>query len=336
MVPPVALNRSVPPAITAPRIADVNRLMAPYSRLTVPAIGSIRADVSTQDPKAREEAVKKAEEAMRMAEQHLRRLHENGEWQRVMERAMSAAREGQNQEQVRKALEEARQALRNMPKSDEWRKAWETAREAMRKAIESGKVRSGGVEREMTAKEKEALQKALEKMQGFKAPDLEFEKMMKDFPSKSFMGPEFKLDKKMLDADRLRFEEMMKVIPKIDAKVFSAPHFQLDKKLLEEQMRKLEKEMKDLPKIDSRAFLTPKLDELERGRAFNFDARRIRVTELLKSITAEQRAKHDKQGYLLFSDLTPAQREMLGNTPREGDWTFTYSVDGKKLTVRNK
>jgi hypothetical protein len=58
------------------------------------------------------------------------------------------------------------------------------------------------------------------------------------------------------------------------------------------------------------------------------------LKQLLESLTPEQREKHERQGYLGFEDLTPAQQRML-NVKGDGNWTVSYSADGKKITIRS-
>lgn len=88
--------------------------------------------------------------------------------------------------------------------------------------------------------------------------------------------------------------------------------------------------------MEGRAFAMPKLEGLPEGRLFGIDSRRMRINELLDSLTPAQKEKQAKQGHLTLADLTPRQREMLGDVPAEGNWTFSYSIEGKKLTVKNK
>jgi hypothetical protein len=66
------------------------------------------------------------------------------------------------------------------------------------------------------------------------------------------------------------------------------------------------------------------------------ESKRLRIAELLESLTPAQKEKQEKQGHLTLEDLTPAQREMLGGVPKEGNWTFSYSIDGKRLTIKAK
>lgn len=47
---------------------------------------------------------------------------------------------------------------------------------------------------------------------------------------------------------------------------------------------------------------------------------------LVSTLTAGQREKIAKQGYLLLSDLTPAQRASIGNPPPDGDFTLNIEV----------
>ena len=59
------------------------------------------------------------------------------------------------------------------------------------------------------------------------------------------------------------------------------------------------------------------------------------MTKLLSSLSPEQREKNRRQGYLHASDLSAAQRKMLG-TPSSGKgWTITISKNGESITVKS-
>ena len=68
------------------------------------------------------------------------------------------------------------------------------------------------------------------------------------------------------------------------------------------------------------------------AKAFSFKSQNI--GDLMASITKAQWELQAKQGYLKSSDLTAAQRKMLGSETVKGDWTITFSVDGKTLTIK--
>lgn len=331
---PLARAWTVPPTVAAPKVWS-----APEFELAIPMTG-VR-EWSNQDPQSRAEAMRKAEDALRIAEQEIRKLHESGEWRKAMEKAMSEARSTQNSEAMQKALEEVRRNLQNLPRSEEWRKAFEEARAAMRKALQSGTVAKDGKERPMTAKEKEALEKAIQNMKTFEMPEIkmDFEKMFKEMPKldeKLFIRPPLKLDENLMKEHKLQMEKLMKELPKVEGKAFVMPPMKLDESFMKDHKLQMEKLMKELPKVEGKAFVMPKLDHLPEGRAFVFDSKRMRIAELLDSLTAAQKEKQAKQGHLTVADLTPKQREMLGSIPTEGNWTFSYSIDGKKLTVKNK
>ncbi|MGI8923042.1 MAG: hypothetical protein ACR2HJ_03220 [Fimbriimonadales bacterium] len=60
------------------------------------------------------------------------------------------------------------------------------------------------------------------------------------------------------------------------------------------------------------------------------------IPKLIGSLSAQQKARHERQGYLTPSDLTPEQRRFAGQLPDMGAWTLTYVIDGKKLTLKGK
>lgn len=322
--------------------------------LATPMVGA-----TAQGEKARQEAMREVERALRAAELEMKKLHESGEWRKAMEKAMAEARglKGQEHqkamEEARRAMEEAMKAMQNLPRSEEWKKAWSKAREEIQKALREGKVVENGKERKMTDKERAALEKSLESIDTIKVPEikLDFEKLQK--LNKAFVMP------------KLEMKEF--VMPKIDSKVFVSPNLfnrafvmpddpqfkgrqEAIEKAIEEMNRRM-KDMKDpegrafvMPKIEAREFAVPrfkvedlpKLKELELARPFVLDSRRMKIGELLDSLTDAQKAKQERQGYLTLTDLTPKQRAMLGNIPDSGDWTFSYSIDGKKLTIKSK
>jgi len=306
-----------------------------------------------------------AERALRAAEEQIRKMHESGEWHKMMEKAMQEARSGQNQEEMRKAMEEAHRALREMHNSPEWRKAWEQAREEIRRALQSGRVRDGGKERAMNDKERAALEKSLEKMKDFKGPDIKFDsKLFQELPKMerfNFVMPK--------EFDKKHFEEMMKDMPKFEGKFYTPEFQQLDSersRKIQEKIQELRKksgmpptfEMKGLEGMEKMRFMPlekMKLEGLEKMKLeglekmkfeelkglqgvkpFVLDSKKMRIVELIDSLSASQKEKHDKQGYLTLEDLNPKQRAMLGDVPSEGNWTFSYSIEGKKLTIKNK
>ena len=119
------------------------------------------------------------------------------------------------------------------------------------------------------------------------------------------------------------------------------------KELTPEQREKLEKALKDLPnvkiEIDKALQDLPKISAeareamdkamAERARAFKFEG--ANLTKIMETLTKEQWELHEKQGHLKPSDLTPAQRELLG-AKGEGDFSITIDKDGKKLTIKSK
>jgi SHS2 domain-containing protein len=126
------------------------------------------------------------------------------------------------------------------------------------------------------------------------------------------------------------------------------------KELSPEQREKLEKALKDMPdvriEIDKALKEMPKITEeareaidkamaerdkafAEKARAFKFEG--ANLTKIMESLTEEQWRLHERQGHLKPSDLTPAQRELLG-AKGDGEFSITIDKDGKKLTIKSK
>ncbi|HZH99078.1 MAG TPA: hypothetical protein VEX38_08915, partial [Fimbriimonadaceae bacterium] len=60
------------------------------------------------------------------------------------------------------------------------------------------------------------------------------------------------------------------------------------------------------------------------------------IKALMRSLSPQQRQRHDRQGYLTAADLTQAQLKMLGTLPQSGSWTVSFTIDGDKLTIKNR
>jgi hypothetical protein len=72
------------------------------------------------------------------------------------------------------------------------------------------------------------------------------------------------------------------------------------------------------------------------GDGFAFSMNSGKMSEITKSLSKTQLEKHNKQGYLLFSDLTDAQRKML-DLPKtvEGTIVLKFKHEGKEITLRS-
>lgn len=343
--PPIARSLEVAPRIAAPALPPLAITEALKERrneaFAVPPVADVTTTWSTQDPKANAEVQKEIEQAMREAEKAIRQLHESGEWRKAMEKAMAEARSHQDSDEMRKAMEEVRKSLQDMPKSDEWKRAWESARSAMQKALKEGKVYDGGKGRKMTDKERAALEKSLESLKSVDIPVFKFDKLFDKMPEgQTFVMP--KIDGKAF------------VMPKIDGKAFAIPkmegrnftfvtpddkEFSLRNKEIQKHIEEMNKHMREF-KLDesgkTRVFTMPEMKGLEELRPFTFNSSKMRISELLESLTDEQKDKQEKQGYLTLSDLSAKQKAMLGSIPSDGNWTFSYSIDGRKLTIKSK
>lgn len=82
---------------------------------------------------------------------------------------------------------------------------------------------------------------------------------------------------------------------------------------------------KDIPGVDSAI-----LGAMLRGHALDLEG-------LAKSLTPEQKALHEKQGFLTPEDLTPEQRKMLGTLAgSKGDFEVTFAGAGTQFRLKNK
>lgn len=107
--------------------------------------------------------------------------------------------------------------------------------------------------------------------------------------------------------------------------------FKFDKDAAKE-LERAEIELKAMkPEFDKMKVELRKIrPEMEKGMA---KWRTAKPGDLVKTLTPEQKAKMKSKGFLVPSDLTPAQRELL---PQAGQWTISIDQDGSKFEFRSK
>ena len=59
------------------------------------------------------------------------------------------------------------------------------------------------------------------------------------------------------------------------------------------------------------------------------------LTKLLDSLTPDQKDMNRRQGFIRASDLTPAQRRMIGISDKSKDWTIKINKDGREVTIKS-
>lgn len=158
---------------------------------------------------------------------------------------------------------------------------------------------------------------------------------------------------KMTAEDRAQFEkEMVKAKAEIEKAMKElqkelknergfvlAPNAKEWQKLKAEDLPKLKEFRTTIPKIqefkwnDKSALVMPKAFSAPNAKLFVGTAD---VQALLKSLTKAQKDKAAKQGYLKPSDLTAAQRKLLGELPTGSNWSIIYNIDGQKVTIKGK
>lgn len=85
---------------------------------------------------------------------------------------------------------------------------------------------------------------------------------------------------------------------------------------------------------DTFAFSGPEGKAWE-AKAHGFAMTGEKIKKLLGTLTDAQKELMKKQGFLTPADLTPAQRELLGDMGK-GDFELSFSVDGKNIRIKNK
>ncbi len=212
--------------------------------------------------------------------------------------------------------------------------------------------------RKLTEAERKKAEKAMQHAhEGMKRALEELEKAkMHDFKMPRINWKELQDEKghKMTDAQRKDVEKAMKQaheeMKKAKGhKLSDTEHREIEKamkqaqeermnakgqKLTDAQRLHIEKSRKDAHKHMEKA-----REELKKsGNTHLFsEGHRFesgQISKLMKSLTKEQLAIHEKKGYLTPADLNPDQRKML--PIMDGDWNISFVVDGKMLKLKGK
>jgi|GEM_PF-3275723 len=183
---------------------------------------------------------------------------------------------------------------------------------------------------------KEWNQMSPEEQAQFEKSMAEFGKQMGEFGEK--MG-KLKIELKGMDGKMFQF----------DSDTFKELHGKEWEKMSAEEKAKFEKEMAELKKslsemkveingMNSEEFIKDmermKAD-IKKGVREGMKVHIENTDKLIKSISGDQWKLMETQGHLKLSDLTPAQRELLGNPKGDGDFNISISRDGKKLIIKN-
>ncbi|MBV6457496.1 MAG: hypothetical protein HONBIEJF_00608 [Fimbriimonadaceae bacterium] len=157
---------------------------------------------------------------------------------------------------------------------------------------------------------------------------------------------------KMTTEERAQFEkemvkakaEIQKAMKELEKELKNERSFVLapdakSLKRLEMDLPKLKEFRGTVPKMeqfkwnDKNAYVVPRVLTAPNSKLFVGTSD---VQSLLKSLTKAQKDKAAKQGYLKPSDLTPAQRKLLGELPSGTNWSIVYDIDGQKITIKGK
>jgi len=288
------------------------------------------------------QAMEEARRAMEEARRAMQNMPRSEEWKKTWEKA---------REEIRKALKDGQ-----VTENGKTRKMTDKERQALERSLKTFETIKMPEFKFMPMPLEKIKMEGLEKMK-FEGLDKMKLDELRQMP-KNWVMPD--IDPKVFSIPR-NFNGRVFVSP--DDPEFKARNQEIHKKI--EEMHKKMKEMGveggkgftfvtpkadgkaftfTTPKGESRVFTVPpmKMEELKELKGlqnlkpFALDSRRMKISDLLNSLSTAQKEKQEKQGFLTLSDLTPKQREMLGDIPGDGNWTFSYSVDGKKLTIKNK
>lgn len=167
-------------------------------------------------------------------------------------------------------------------------------------------------------------------LEEFAIPKEQIEKIQEMFRGKGLQM--FGFDEKSLDEWTRRLKEKM---GGIEFKMH--PPSEEEMARIREKLERLKKGFK-AEEGRTKLFLGPEFEKLEIEKLldspkFEF-ATGLNLEKLIDSLSAEQKALHEKQGHLSVDDLTVEQKKLLGSTPSQGSFTISIVINGKKLTIK--
>lgn len=214
--------------------------------------------------------------------------------------------------QIEKSMKQAREEMKR-------------AREEMKKVFESKEWKDAKGHK-LSDKEKLEVEKAMKQAQ---------EEMKKAFEGNHFK--EMKDFKGMSPKEKAELEKEMQKLHLDLKKSFDGMHFKElrdFKGMSPKEKADLEREMQKLRLDLKKSFEGKEFKELKELGGKGFMLNGANIKELIKSLTPAQKELQKKQGYLNFSDLTPAQQKMLGGFSGSGSFTISFSENGEKITIK--
>lgn len=236
--------------------------------------------------------------------------------------------------EFKEAMKEHEKALQELKLSQ---KDFEKAMKEHSKAMQEYKFVSPGFNEKEVMNHMEEMRKALKESQGaHKMSEKEIQKMMEEI-HKSMDSKEFR-ELKMLDGNPFADGKNVKVFK--DGKLISPKElkgFEMDPKALKD-LEKLKTiapmDSKDFKELEKLRTLAPFSDK--EGSFSKFKTNVDSIKELIKSLSVRQMETNRRQGYLKVSDLTEAQRKLLGGIKEGDNITMSYTIDGQSITIKGK
>ena len=238
--------------------------------------------------------------------------------------------------EFKEALKARDKALEELKLSQ---KDHEQAMKEHAKAMKELKIVAPKFDEKEFKKHMEEMKKALKESEGaHKMSEKEIQKMMEEM-HKSFEGKHFE-ELKMLESLPFADGKNIKIFK--DGKALS-PKEMKDFKLDEKAMMELEKvktiapmhmDMKDFKGLEKLRELSPFSGK--EGSFSKFKTNVDSIKELIKSLSVRQMEMNRRQGFLKVSDLTEAQRKLLGGIKEGDNITMSYTIDGQSITIKGK
>lgn len=213
-----------------------------------------------------------------------------------------------------------------MPEGD-----WKKFGEEFKQAFPEGQWKSFG---ENMGKWGDQLHKKLEKYKGKDEKDLtpeekaDIERIVEEHMKAMPEMKEFKFDK---------LPELELKMKGLEGHLKAGPMAELRMKELKDHLKQLphgelklkEIEPKVLERLHSLKDIEPKLSKIKVGMEG--------IDKLFASLTPDQLAKQDKNGYLTLEDLTAEQRKMLGDwASGSSNIELAFTKDGKTIRIKSK
>lgn len=165
------------------------------------------------------------------------------------------------------------------------------------------------------------------------------DRAMAELHGKGMMAPHMK-DKMSLHG--MQGEEMKRHMAEMEKRMAEGGKFKfhaMEGEEMKKHMAEMEKHMQELHKqFGEKGAFKFHIKDFDKEFGEGMKVLKIKmenIKKFVKSLTKEQKARAEKQGYLRPEDLTKEQRELLGVKEGDKDFDMNFNMDGDSIRIKS-